>query len=105
MENEWIRRAGTVQGGGQTEQRYEDTLRTLRERYDEEVQRASGQYEQGLATLQERGRALRQLTEAHKKLLELSPYRPLRDRYEQVSSVELIPAVRDHDPIPGATAR
>src|SRR5207247_977516 len=54
MENEWIRRAGTVQGGGQTEQRYEDTLRTLRERYDEEVQRASGQYEQGLATLQER---------------------------------------------------
>ncbi|TMA79143.1 MAG: preprotein translocase subunit SecA [Deltaproteobacteria bacterium] len=101
MENEWIRRAGTVQGGGQTEQRYEDTLRTLRERYDEEVQRASGQYEQGLATLQERrGEALRQLTEAHKKLLELSPYRPLRDRYEQVSSVELIPAVRDHDPIP-----
>ncbi|TMA41025.1 MAG: preprotein translocase subunit SecA, partial [Deltaproteobacteria bacterium] len=60
MENEWIRRAGTVQGGGQTEQRYEDTLRTLRERYDEEVQRASGQYEQGLATLQERrGDALR----------------------------------------------
>src|SRR5439155_7416003 len=101
MENEWIRRAGNVQGGGQTEQRYEDTLRTLRERYDEEVQRASGQYEQGLATLQERrGEALRQLTEAHKKLLELSPYRPLRDRYEQVSSVELIPAVRDHDPIP-----
>src|SRR5947208_2856687 len=75
MENEWIRRAGNVQGGGQTEQRYEDTLRTLRERYDEEVQRASGQYEQGLATLQERrGEALRQLTEAHKKLLELSPY-------------------------------
>src|SRR5213593_2544811 len=101
MENEWIRRAGSVQGGGQPEQRYEDTLRTLRERYDDEVQRASGQYEQGLAALQERrGEALRQLTDTHKKLLELSPYRPLRDRYEQVSSVELIPAVRDHDPIP-----
>src|SRR5262249_6371975 len=101
MENEWIRRAGTVQGGTQTEQRYEDTLRTLRERYDEEVQHAGGQYEGRLTELQEqRGEALRQLTEAHRKLLELSPYRPLRDRYEQVSSVELIPAVRDHDPIP-----
>ncbi|HSV05533.1 MAG TPA: SEC-C metal-binding domain-containing protein, partial [Candidatus Binatus sp.] len=101
MENEWIRRAGPAQGGTQTEQRYEDTLRTLRERYDEEVQHAGGQFEQRLAELQEqRGEALRQLTDTHKKLLELSPYRPLRDRYEQVSSVELIPAVRDHDPIP-----
>jgi len=101
MENEWIRRAGTGQGGTQTEQRYEDMLRTLRERYDEEVQHAGSQYEQRLTELQEqRGEALRELTEAHKKLLELSPYRPLRDRYEQVSSVELIPAVRDHDPIP-----
>src|SRR3989442_218535 len=77
MENEWIRRAGTVQGGGQTEQRYEDTLRTLRERYDEEVQRASGQYEQGLATLQERrGGGPRPLTGAPKKALELPPHRP-----------------------------
>jgi len=101
MENEWIRRAGPAQGGTQTEQRYEDTLRTLRERYYEEVQHAGGQFEQRLAELQEqRGEALRQLTDTHKKLLELSPYRPLRDRYEQVSSVELIPAVRDHDPIP-----
>src|SRR5947199_8084944 len=34
MENEWIRRAGTVQAGAKAE-RYEDGLRTLRERYDE----------------------------------------------------------------------
>ena len=29
-----------------------------------------------------------------------SPYRTIRARYDEVSSVELIPAVRDRDPIP-----
>src|SRR5207247_2683112 len=46
MENEWIRRAGKTQGGGQSDHRYEDTLRELRERYEEEVQRAKAELEQ-----------------------------------------------------------
>src|SRR5439155_1715346 len=33
-------------------------------------------------------------------ILDFSPYRAIRARYEEVSSVELIPAVRDRDPIP-----
>src|SRR5581483_1924420 len=100
MENEWIQRAGSLHGGGKAE-RYEDALRTLRERYDDEVQRAETQYKKELAALEEtRSDALRRLTDAHRNILELSPYRVLRARYEEVSSVELIPAVRDHDPIP-----
>jgi hypothetical protein len=100
MENEWIRRAGTVQGGAKAE-RYEDALRTLRERYDEEVQRAEATFRSDLQALEERRTdALRRLTEAHRKILDLSPYRDIRARYDQVSSVELIPAVRDRDPIP-----
>ena len=48
----------------------------------------------------QRSEALAQLTEADRKLRELSPYRTVRARYEEVSSVELIPAIRDRDPIP-----
>jgi preprotein translocase SecA subunit len=100
MENEWIRRAGTVQGGAKAE-RYEDALRTLRERYDEEIQRANAEFKHELEALEERRTdALRRLTDAHRQILELSPYRTIRTRYDEVSSVELIPAVRDRDPIP-----
>jgi len=99
MENEWIRRAG--RGGSENESRYEDTLRELRERYDEEVQGATARHQEALTALEERRtEALRQLTEAHRRMFELSPYQELRARYHQVSSVELIAAVRDHDPIP-----
>jgi preprotein translocase SecA subunit len=102
MENEWIRRAGHLgAGGGKDAERYEDALRTLRERYDEDVQRAGDAYKKDLEALEERRtQALRELTDAHRRILELSPYRALRDRYEQVSSVELIPAVRDRGTIP-----
>src|SRR5205809_12623 len=100
MENEWIRRAGSFEGGSKAE-RYEDALRTLRERYDEEVQRAGEKFQKELAALEERrGDALRRLTDAHRKILDFSPYRAIRARYDEVSSVELIPAVRDRDPIP-----
>src|SRR6059036_1206156 len=100
MENEWIRRAGSFEGGSKAE-RYEDALRTLRERYDEELQRAGAKFQKELAELEERrGEALRRLTDAHRKILEHSPYRAICARYEEVSSVELIPAVRDRDPIP-----
>src|SRR5204863_4878697 len=37
MENEWMRRAGSLQPSGKPHERYEDALRGLRERYDEEV--------------------------------------------------------------------
>jgi len=106
MENDWIRRAGGAKkdggkSGAGTGDRYEDRLRALRERYDEELQEASAEFEKELAELQDRrGDALRRLTDAHRRILELSPYRATRARYEEVSSVELIPAVRDGDPIP-----
>src|SRR3989442_11313492 len=100
MENEWIRRAGSFEGGSKAE-RYEDALRTLRERYDEEVQRAGSKFQTELAALEERrGDALRRLTDAHRKILDFSPYRAIRARYEEGRPVELIPAVRDRDPIP-----
>src|SRR6058998_2880180 len=87
MENEWIRRAGKGQAGPESESRYEDKLRELREQYDEEVQRATARHEEALAALQERrGEALRQLTEGHRRMLELSPYQEVRARYEEVSS-------------------
>ncbi|HZP41599.1 MAG TPA: preprotein translocase subunit SecA [Candidatus Binatia bacterium] len=106
MENEWFRKAGSLKEGGQSERRYEDALRDLRERYDEEVQRASAQYQETLRGLEERrAESLRALTEAHRKLLDLSPFREARARYEEVSSVELIPAVRDHAAIPARYRR
>src|SRR5438093_1019859 len=60
MENEWIRRAGSFEGGSKAE-RYEDALRTLRDRYDEEVQRAGagvGAWEGGGGGTDEAGRGL-----------------------------------------------
>src|SRR5207249_508085 len=58
-------------------------------------------FQKELAALEERrGDALRRLTDAHRKILDFSPYRAIRARYDEVSSVELIPAVRDRDPIP-----
>src|SRR5213594_3042392 len=82
MENEWIRRAGNAQqGGDNTHERYEDALRSLHDRYREETQGAGEQFQKELADLAERrGEALRELTEAHRKILELSPYRALRSR-------------------------
>src|SRR5438445_343927 len=68
-----------------------------REKFDAVVE----EIKKELAALEERrGDALRRLTDAHRKILDFSPYRAIRARYEEVSSVELIPAVRDRDPIP-----
>src|SRR5262249_22176970 len=106
MENEWIRgsvKLGTASAGAS---RYEDTLRVLREKYDEEVQALRERHGSALADLErQRSEALAKVTEADRKLRELSPYRAVRARYEEVSSVELIPAIRDYDPIPARYAR
>jgi preprotein translocase SecA subunit len=101
MENEWIQRAGPKQSDGRAARRYEDTLRDLRERYDEEVESAHTTFRKELQAIEERRtEALRELTETHRQLLELSPYRDERTRYEQMSSAELIPAVRSRQAIP-----
>src|SRR5215471_16038154 len=106
MENEWIRNSTKLAGASAGAARYEDALRGLREKYDEELQRLQEQHGAVLAELaQRRSAALAKLTEADRKLRNLSPYRAVRARYEEVSSVELIPAIRDHDPIPVRYAR
>jgi preprotein translocase subunit SecA len=100
MENEWIRTAGRTKAAS-GEERYEDALRTLRDRYDEDVQKLRRTNDATLAAIEsERAQGLQALTEAHRKLRELSPYREVRERYEQVSSMELIPAIRDNDAVP-----
>jgi preprotein translocase SecA subunit len=101
MENDWIRTAGKTKGASGGGERYEDALRLLRERYDDEVQKLRKEHDATLATIEsERARSLQTLTEADRKLRELSPYRTARERYEQVSSMELIPAIRDQDAVP-----
>ncbi len=106
MENEWIRGSSKLAGASGGGARYEDALRTLREAYDEELQRLRELHGSALADLErQRSEALAKLTEADRKLRELSPYRALRSRYEEVSSVELIPAIRDRDPIPSRYER
>jgi preprotein translocase SecA subunit len=106
MENEWIRGSTKLAGASSGAGRYEDALRALREKYDEELQQLQERHGVTLADLeQRRSAALARLTEADRKLRDLSPYRAVRSRYEEVSSVELIPAIRDHDPIPVRYAR
>ncbi|MFN8543141.1 MAG: preprotein translocase subunit SecA [Candidatus Binatia bacterium] len=106
MENEWLRGAAVKRGDSETQHRYEDTLRALRERYDEDLARLREQYGHELEALeQRRAEGLKQLTEADRRLRELSPYQTLRARYAEVSSVYLIPAVRDHDAIPDRYTR
>ncbi len=101
MENEWIRSSTKLTGSTSGVARYEDTLRALREEYDDAVQALRERHGTALADLERRrSEALARLTEADRKVRELSPYRAVRSRYEQISSVELIPAIRDGDPIP-----
>jgi preprotein translocase SecA subunit len=97
MENEWIQRVAKLASpDGAPAKRYEDTLRELREKYDEEVERIRNHYEPQLQTLDEkRKEALRRETETRQRLLEESPYREARVRYERYASSDLIPALGD----------
>src|SRR5206468_11896295 len=97
MENEWIQRVAKLASPeGPPAKRYEETLRELREKYNGEVERIRHHYEPQLQALDEkRKEALRRETESRQKLLEESPYREARERYERYASSDLIPALGD----------
>ena len=99
MENEWINRASKLPTQGAA--RYEDSLRELREKYDEEVQRAEKKlHKEGEAFDQQRGEALKRTTELQKEIRGISPFREARERYEDLSATELIEALHNMRPIP-----
>ena len=99
MENEWISRAAKlpIQGAG----RYEDALREIREKYDEEVQKAEKKYaKDGEVFDQQRSEALKRCTELQKEIRAISPFKNLRERYEDLSATQLIDALHNQRPIP-----
>jgi preprotein translocase SecA subunit len=99
MEHEWISRSAKLPLQGAT--RYEDTLRELREKYDEEVQQAERKYrKEGELFEQQRSDSLKKLTEMQRRLRELSPFRDLREEYEQISATELIESLHELHGIP-----
>jgi preprotein translocase SecA subunit len=99
MENEWINRAAKLPAGGAG--RYEDALRELREKYDEEVQKAEKRYvKDGELCERQRGDALKRSTEIQREIRQLSPFRDKRERYEDLSATELIEALHGMRPIP-----
>jgi len=99
MENEWISRASKLPLQGAT--RYEDTLRELKEKYEEEVQRVEARYrKEGEIYAQKRGDALKKTTEIQRLLRELSPFRELRQEYEELSTSELIETLHELRAIP-----
>ena len=74
MENEWINRAAKLPTQGAA--RYEDSLRELREKYDEEVQRAEKKFiKDSEAFDQQRGEALKRTTELQREIRGISPFR------------------------------
>jgi preprotein translocase SecA subunit len=99
MENEWINRAAKLPVGGAG--RYEDALRELREKYDEEIQKAEKRYvKEGELYEQQRSQALKRSTELQREIREISPFREKRERYEDLSATELIEALHGLRPIP-----
>ena len=99
MENEWISRAAKLPVGAAG--RYEDALRELREKYDEEVQKAEKRYlKDGELYEQQRSEALKRSTEIQRQVRELSPFRDKRERYEDLSATELIEALHGMRSIP-----
>ena len=99
MENEWISRASKLPLQGAA--RYEDTLRELREKCEEEIQRAEARYRKEVEGYeQKRGDALKRATEIQRRLRELSPFQELRQEYEEISTGELIEAVHELRAIP-----
>jgi preprotein translocase SecA subunit len=101
MENEWINRAAKLPVGAAG--RYEDALRELREKYEEEVQKAEKQYlKDGELYEQQRSNALKRSTEIQRQIREISPFRQLRERYDDLSATELIEALHGLRSIPNS---
>jgi preprotein translocase SecA subunit len=99
MENEWINRAAKLPNQGAA--RYEDALRELREKYEEEVQRAEKKYaKEGEIFEQQRSAALKRSTELQKEIRSISPFKDLRERYEDLSATQLIDSLHNLRPIP-----
>jgi preprotein translocase SecA subunit len=99
MENEWISRAAKLPVGAAG--RYEDALRELRETYEEEVQRVEKRYvKEGELYQQQRSNALKRSTEIQRQIREISPFRHMRERYDDLSATELIEALHGLRPIP-----
>jgi preprotein translocase subunit SecA len=99
MENEWISRASNLPLQGV--KRYEDGLRDLKDKYEEEVRRAEERYRnEGEIYQEKRAAALKKTTELQKTLWELSPFRRTHNDYEQVSTTEWIDALHDLRSIP-----
>ena len=101
MENEWINRAAKlpIQGAG----RYEDTLRELREKYEDEVRKAEAKYvKDGELSQQERSDALKRSTELQRQIREMSPFREARLRFEDLSATELIEVLHGGRAIPNS---
>jgi preprotein translocase SecA subunit len=99
MENEWISRAAKLPVGAAG--RYEDALRELREKYDEEVKRAEQRYlKDGESYEQQRSEALKRSTQIQRQIRDISPFRDRRERYEDLSATELIEALHGMRPIP-----
>src|ERR671923_303648 len=99
MENEWISRAAKLPAQGAA--RYEDALRELREKYEEEVQKAEQRYvKEGEISQQQRSDALKRTTELQREIRTISPFRQARERYEDLSATELIEALHNMRPIP-----
>jgi preprotein translocase subunit SecA len=101
MENEWISRAAKLPMQGAA--RYEDALRDLREKYEEEVQKAEKRYvKEGELYQQQRSDALRRSTELQRQIRDVSPFREARQRYEDLSATTLIEALHGMRPVPGS---
>ncbi len=99
MENEWITRAAKLPLQGA--QRYEDALRGLKEKYDEEMRQAAERYKSASEMYEnQRSEALRSFTGIQGRLMDLSPFRDLRQEYERVSSAQLIDALHSFRTIP-----
>ena len=104
MENEWISRAAKLPIQGAS--RYEDALRELREKYEEEVQHAEKKYaKDGEIFGQNRSDALKRTTELQREIRSLSPFREARERYEDLSATQLIEALHNFRPIPDGYLR
>ena len=104
MENEWISRAAKLPNQGAA--RYEDALRELREKYDEEVQSAEKKYlKEGETFDQQRSEALKRTTELQRTIRGISPFQQVRERYEELSATELIEALHNARPIPDGYVR